>query len=119
MDFIDSPHENVVYYDRNLAYPNDYHIRSVHPCVWRVNNDGTMDVATEFAELLTDAATKVWRVDDFISSEPEAWTFDYIWPGCVKVSFRPEQDGTWLYETSAYLGEYKLTAIATTTFYFE
>lgn len=119
VDFINSPHENVVYYDRNLAYPNDYHIRSVHPCVWRVNDDGTMEVATEFAELLTDAATKVWRVDDFVSSEPEAWTFDYIWPGCVKVSFWPEQDGTWLYEISAYLGEYKLTAIATTSFYFE
>ena len=119
VDYIDSPHENVVYYDRNLTYSNIRHIRSVHPCVWRVMDDGTLAIATEFAELLTDAQTKVWRIDDFVTPEPEAWTFDYIWPGCVTVNFLPEQDGMWLYDISAYLGDYKLTATATTSFYFE
>lgn len=119
VDFIDSPHENVVYYDRNLALPNDYHIRNIHPCVWRVNTDGTMEVATVFAKYLADTQVTVWRVDDLTSPDPEIWTTDYIWPGCVNVTFRPKQDGTWLYEVCAYLGEHRLTAVATTTFYFD
>lgn len=120
VDFIDSPHKNIVYYDRNgRCIRGDENRRDVHPCVWRVYGDGSMEVATEFAELLTDAYVKIWRVDDFTTPEPIAWTMDYVWPGCVSVTFYPVQDGTWLYEVGAYLGEYHLTAIATTSFYFE
>lgn len=119
VDYIGSPHENVVYYDRNLTFPNITHNRSVHPCVWRIMDDGTMEVATEFAELLTNAQTKIWRADDSVLSEPEVWTFDYIWPGSITVNFCPEQDETWLFEVSAYLGDDELTATAIECFYFE
>ena len=119
VDYINSPHENVVYYDRNMPIPDLEVRRDVHPCVWRVLEDGSMEVATEFAELLTDVYVRIWRVDDFVSPEPEAWSMAYAWPGCVSVTFYPEQDCTWFYEVGADLAGEHLTASATTTFVFE
>lgn len=117
-DFINSPHENIFYYDQTGSRPGYQHVREVHPCVWRVSKDGTMEVATEFAALLTDAEVKIWRVDDFVSPQPEAWTKDYIWPGCVRIIFSPKQTGTWLYEVSATLSGQELNAVAISVFDF-
>ena len=46
VDYINSPHENVVYYDRNQPLPRTVNRRDVHPCVWRMLVDGTMEVVT-------------------------------------------------------------------------
>lgn len=119
VDYIKSPVKDVVYQDRNLVFPGNHPLRTVHPCVWQVASDGSMEPAISFAELLTDAQTNVWRVDDFVSPNPEVWAYDYIWPGSVRVIFTPKQDGVWLYEISAYLEDQLLTASATSSFYYE
>lgn len=120
VDYIDSPHKDIVYYDINIyCLPGVPHRRDVHPCVWRLNEDGTPELAMEFSKLLSDAYVRIWRVDDFDTPEPEAWTKDYFWPGCVSVTTNPVHDSTWLYEVGAYLGELHLTASATSSYFYE
>ena len=119
MKMINCPNQGVVYYDINTAFHGDEYPREVHPCVWRVAEDGDMTIAWEFAALLTNAKVNIWRVDDLGAPMPEAWTMDHTWPGCVSVIFYPKTNGTWLYEVTADLGQEHLTAIATTSFYFE
>ena len=110
--------DNIVYYDINNSYHGCEHIRYVFPCVWRIEEDGTHTVAEDFADLLKEAKITVWRVDDTVSKSPHALTAPHKWPGYTRVNFISEQDGTWLYEVTAMLGDAKLTATATTTFYF-
>jgi serine/threonine protein kinase len=118
VDFINSPHENIVYYDINGSRPGETHLRDVHPCVWKVHPDGTLEVATEFTPLLTDVSINVWRVDDLESPSPFITNNATLWPGCLTVIYYPQQDGTWLYEMTACLDGKELTALATTTFWF-
>jgi len=119
IDFWDSPQESVVYCDINTLRYDTNPRRDVHPCVWYVKKDGTMDVAPEFAELLQNVELQIWRVDNADCEQPEAWTTDYVWPGCVQITFSESCEGTWLYRVYGDIGGYTLSAQASSTFYFE
>ena len=112
VDFISSPHEYVVYYEMCDFLEGGIHPRTIHPCVWRVNSDGTMDVMEEFAALLTDTQSSISRVYDFDSPDPEMQHVSYQWDGAISVIFAPVQEETWMYQVSANLDGQELTAHA-------
>lgn len=116
VDFLNSPHENVVYYEHCTFYIGESHPRNIHSCVWRINSDGSMEVAEAFTELLTDTESNLWRVDHLTDTDPVVKRSDYKWGGAISVNFASENAGTWLYEVSAYLNDQKLTAQATFTY---
>ena len=112
VDFLESPHDDVVYYEVNGSHPGEQHLRDIHPCVWHVGSDGSLEVAEEFAELLTDTQSNIWRLDDLSAPDPKWDRAEYIWPGAISITFAPEKDSTWLYEVTAYIDDLKLTAQA-------
>lgn len=113
VDFLASPHENVVYQEICGTGPDEYHSRDIHSCVWRVNSDGSMEVEEEFTALLTDCQSNIWLVDGPGLPEPKPVRATYKWPGAINITFAPTQDSTWLYTVSAYLDNQELTAQAT------
>lgn len=112
MDNEQSPMEGPKYDEGISADRGNKPARTVWPCVWRVLEDGTMEEAPEFAQLLTDVETKVWRLDDFTSPKPVVWTVHRTWPGAVHAEFSLEADGYWIFDMSAKLGDTELTAVS-------
>ncbi len=112
VDFLGSPHDDVVYYEVNGSRPGEQHLRDIHPCVWHVGSDGSLEVAEEFAELLTDTQSNIWRLDDLSAPDPKWNRAEYIWSGAISITFAPEKNSTWLYEFTAYIDDLKLTAQA-------
>lgn len=124
-DYIDSPHENIVYHCRSgLIFEGAELTRKLHPCVWRLYGDGSMELAPEFADYLEDVSSTVWRVNDFEARTPQVWTLDYVWPGCINAVFYPEripgeECSGWMYETRALLNGKELSAGAYLMFSFD
>lgn len=118
IDFVDSPHENVVYSDINTNQYGSIMYREIHPCIWRVNDDGSMEPAEDLALYLTDTKTSVWRTSPSQSSDLEIMSTHQTWPGSVMITFYDKDGGTWLYEIHTYLGEVPLYAQAYTLIQF-
>lgn len=116
VDYLSSPPPYLLYDEINTHYPGEIHPRDLFPCVWQVNSDGSMEIAEEFTELLTDAQSSIWLVEGPGSPEPRPMRAEYTWPGAISVRFSPEEDSTWLYTVSAYLNGQELTAQATFRF---
>lgn len=90
--------------------------RTVYPCVWRTLEDGSVEKVYEFAELLEEPQTNLWRLTNEGSAAPSVMTHDGRWKGGLIVEFTFEQHlGKWLYEVSAKLEGIELTAQAMTT----
>lgn len=116
VDFLGSPHENVVHYEICDIRPGERPSRDIHCCVWRVNSDGSMEVAEGFISLLADVRSDLRLVDGPGDPEQTLARPDYRWPGMISAAFVPEQDSAWLYEVSAYLDGLELTAQASFRF---
>ena len=86
--------------------------RRVYPCVWLCKDDGTYEQATDFAPMLSDAQVTLWRTTDEPIPAPEVHTLNGIWQGGLDIQFYLENEGVWLYEISANLGDEHLTAMA-------
>lgn len=84
--------------------------RVVYPCVWRCEADGSWQLVTEFAGLLTDCQTRLWRVVGTETPAPMAYTAQSTWRGGIQVQFTTENQGVWLYAASATLNGQELTA---------
>lgn len=84
--------------------------RTVYPCVWQRDEEGQYELVMEFADLLTDPQTQVWRANGTDSPAPDAFTIQDRWKGGVEVIFTVENQGFWLYEVSATLNGHELTA---------
>ena len=116
VDFLASPHENVVYYERCTFNIGEGHKRDIHCCVWQVNSDGSMNVAEGFTEILTDTEANIWEIDLSGDTLPVAEEANYKWPGAISVTFYPENAGSYMYEVVSYINDQKLTAQAPFTY---
>lgn len=106
------------YYDRCEVSSGAIVERTPHACVWKIESDGSMVKALDFAELLTDVELTLYRVDDFDSPTPSLHSQPDIWPCFTLVTFRPKASGTWVYEMTAKFGDLKLTASYASIFVF-
>ncbi|MGN0978635.1 MAG: serine/threonine protein kinase [Faecousia sp.] len=95
------------HFSLDLGFTGD---RVVYPCVWRREADGTLQLMTEFAELLTDPQTQVWRSEDTESPAPVVYAAEDQWRGGVHVVYSYQNAGSWLYAVSATLDGQELTA---------
>lgn len=112
VDFLNSPHPNVVYYEIcGMNMPGEKHPRSLFGCVWRVRG-GSLEVAEEFTELLTDGKSSLWLLEGPGLPTPPAMYADYKWPGAMTATFFPKETSTWVYKVTAYLNGQELTAWA-------
>lgn len=91
---------------------DETYVRSVYPCVWQYKEDGTLEMVGAFAPLLTDASVQVWRASEEEVPTPEAYTTEGLWQGGIQVFFTLENEGTWIYEIHAKLGDQVLNAVA-------
>ena len=92
-------------------------MRNVFPCVWRQETDGRFTQVKEFADLLTDPQTTLWRIEGTDSQAPEVFLMDDIWKGGVSVVFSLDNTGMWLFAVSATLDGQQLTAATTSYVY--
>ena len=81
-----------------------------YPCVWRCEADGSLQLMTEFADLLTEPQTQVWRSKDTDAPAPMVYVIEGQWRGGVQVVYTYQNTGSWLYAVSATLDGQELTA---------
>lgn len=116
VDFLNSPHENIVYHEHCTFNMGEWHKRDLHCCVWRVNSDGSMDVADEFTQLLTGTEANIWQIELLGDALPIAEQANYKWPGAISVTFYSQNAGSYMYEVVSYVNDQKLTAQASLTY---
>lgn len=98
-------------YDENIRVQ----YRTVYPCVWRTLEDGSVETVPEFAELLEEPQTNLWRVTNVESEAPYVMAIDGQWRGGLTVEYSFDFHlGTWLYEAIAVLDGTTLTGQAVT-----
>lgn len=108
-DFRNSPHFYEAFMDFCSYFSGNTVIREMFPCVWRVNKDGTKEVAEELIGLLTETEAKLWRVGDSGTADPQLFP-GQEGEGSIKMVLRPTDDTQWLYQVTAKIGNKKLTA---------
>ena len=108
-DFQNSPHSYEAEMHFCGYFPGDTIAEEVYPCVWRVNKDGSKEVAEEFSGLLTDTKATFWRVGSSRTPDPQLLS-GVNGEGSVKFVLCPEDDNQWLYQVTAKIGNKKLTA---------
>ncbi len=86
------------------------------PGVWR--QDGSYEVAYEFAALLKDPRVELWCSERWGDKDPLLWAsdpLDDIWEGAIAVDYTAETAGIWRYVGSATLDGQLLTGAASTS----
>ena len=102
-------------YDRSaVASGNNTVNRTVFPCVWKVKDDNSREMITEFIPLLKEARIRVWRKEGNEADAPEIFAASGFCPGGILVTYTHRSIGTWYYEISATLDSQPLTALAMT-----
>lgn len=89
--------------------------RTVYPCVWKYNDDGTLEMMGEFASMLEGANVTLWRKEGNDSALPQVYTAEGVFSGGIRVSYAYDNCGTWLYEVRATLDGNELTAMGMST----
>ena len=85
--------------------------RTVFPCVWKTDADGSIVPVPEFAEKLIQPQVKLQRTEGNESPAPAICEADNsVWHGGVQVLFSIENPGPWYYSASATLDGQTLTA---------
>lgn len=85
--------------------------RTVFPCVWKTDADGSIVPVPEFAEKLIQPQVKLQRTEGNESPAPAIYEADNsVWHGGVQVLFSIENLGSWYYSASATLDGQALTA---------
>lgn len=85
--------------------------RTVFPCVWKTDADGSIVPVPEFAEKLIQPQVKLQRTEGNESPAPAIYEADNsVWHGGVQVLFSIENLGSWYYSASATLDGQTLTA---------
>lgn len=85
--------------------------RTVFPCVWKTDADGSIVPVPEFAEKLIQPQVKLQRTEGNESPAPAICEADNsVWHGGVQVLFSIENLGSWYYSASATLDGQTLTA---------
>ena len=85
--------------------------RTVFPCVWKEEADGTISPVPEFAEKLAQPQIQVFRTEENESPAPVIYEAEgAVWQGRVQVLFSIENLGSWYYSASATLDGQLLTA---------
>lgn len=85
--------------------------RTVFPCVWKEEADGTISPVPEFAEKLAQPQIQVFRTEENESPAPVIYEAEgAVWQGGVQVLFSIENLGSWYYSASATLDGQLLTA---------
>ena len=98
--------------DSFLPGDGETYQRNVYPCVWRCLDDGALEMAREFDELLSDAEITLWRGEGGEVPLSEVSALDGLWHGGLKVLYTNENKGEWIYEITAQLGDKLLYARA-------
>lgn len=85
--------------------------RTVFPCVWKTDADGSIVPVPEFAEKLIQPQVKLQRTGGNESPAPAICEAENsVWHGGVQVLFSIENLGSWYYSASATLDGQALTA---------
>lgn len=90
--------------------------RNPYPCVWRYGEDGSLQAAGEFKQLLEDVTLTI-RCETDPEAKPVIVPQPGGWPGALRIFFPAGLCGTWVYEAGAVLDGTTLTASAITTTY--
>ena len=88
------------------------------PGVWRPLEDGSYEVAYEFAPLLEEPRVELWCSARWGDKDPLLWAsdpLDDVWEGAIAVNYTAENAGIWRYVGSATLDGQLLTAAASTS----
>lgn len=112
LDYLNSPHEYVVYYDRCECLSGQVMERTVFPFIWLLHNDGTMTPAEEFQKYLEDVQITIWKTQENQPLSIEAYTAEYAWPGAARIQFYIEESAVWVCQYTATLSGQTLTASA-------
>lgn len=103
-------HQNALTDSFGLA-PDEWSERTVFPCVWKEEADGTLSPVPEFAEILSDPQVQVSRMEGNESPAPLIYEAEgSVWHGGVQVLFSLENQGFWYYSASATLDGELLTS---------
>ena len=85
--------------------------RTVFPCVWKTDADGSIVPVPEFAEKLIQPQVKLQRTEGNESPASAIYEADKsVWHGGVQVLFSIENLGSWYYSASATPDGQTLTA---------
>lgn len=103
---------NPVYTDEFVVLGNTP--RKVVPAVWRIRENGVLEIARDFSRLLNQPHVTVHPGQADMAGTPivEECTLD-VWSGGVHPMFTPDCIGSWVMHAEAELGDLKLSGTGT------
>ena len=89
-------------YRSTYGYTEETHLRQkLFPCVWRILDNGELEVATEFSQLLESPSTTIRGVSVICESLPEVQLLLLDWSGGIEITYPTVYLGVWLVEAKA------------------
>jgi len=91
--------------------------QALFPCVWRILDNGELEVATEFSQLLDSPSTTIRGVTVASESLPEVQLLRHDWSGGIQITYPTVYLGVWLVEAKSSINGQTLQAAIPIIFY--